>query len=420
MSNVQNYIVRITRSDRAAMRILIAALVLTLIFRLMWFIHAGHHSFIWDEKTYDGIGYRMSTNGWSMTNNEGKLTAFVGPTYPVFVALVYTVFGHNPQAVYILQILLAVLTTYLIYRIGVLLTASRIVSAVAALIVAAYIPLVQWASLVHTEILFTLLMAATIYFVLVAIRRKSTACFVVAGVMAGVTTLCRGSALPLPFFMVVLILMMSVKTRKLIAGLSLFLVVFLFTLSPWVVRNYIVFNAFVPGATEAGYVMWSGTYGEYGIAPKTLPKHILKYLYAHPNEIEQNTFYQKEAIKNIKTNPVHWICLSFRKFTQFWLNVGYGKTPSKSSIAIMFTHLILIILSIFSLKSIKDRLGMWILIAVLVNFTLVHMITIGLVRYAVPFVPYITILGVRGFFRLVPSLERYLSLDSSVVASNIG
>ena len=79
----------------------------------------------------------------------------------------------------------------------------------------------------------------------------------------------------------------------------------------------------------------------------------------------------------------------------------------------MLAHMTLIILAVFSLRSIKNRLALSIIVAMVLTITLVHVVTVGLVRYAVPLVPYLAILGVRGFFRLIPSLEGRLRAESA-------
>lgn len=406
-------------SERGARRILFAALLLTIVVRLAWFFHSKGHVLIWDEGTYDGIAWRMLHNGLTMTNGDGRYTAFVGPTYPAFLMLVYAVFGHSMAAAYLVQIALSVLNTYLIYRIGEMITASRIVSALAVLALAVYPPHVLFTTLLMTECIFTLLVAGTLYLLLRGLRGEGEIFFALAGLVGGLASLCRGSFLLMPLLFSIVIGLACKRTKKLLVGITLFLAVFLMTLSPWITRNYRVFQAFVPGSTEAGFVLWCGNYGDYGVGSispvDNPPRYVLDYVATKPSETQLNTFFQREAFKNMKANPVHCLALSVRRLAQFWFNVGYKDRPSKASLAIMAVHLALMCLAIYSFRSVKNRVGLAIIISLLVSITLVHMLTIGLVRYALPFVPYLTILAVCGLFKLIPSLEDCLNVEQSTV-----
>jgi 4-amino-4-deoxy-L-arabinose transferase-like glycosyltransferase len=416
MGDTANRLLQGEPHGRTAKLLLIVALVLGALIRVAWFVHSRHHAFIWDEPIYDGIAARMLHNGATMTGVDGKATAFVGPAYPVFVFIIYSTFGHQPQWVSIVQILLSTLTTYLVYCIAVMLTNSRLLAGLSALAVAVYAPLIQYVTLVHTETVFALLIALTLFFALLAVERQRTAYFLLAGISAGLAGLCRGSALPLPFLLAAIMLTMSKRTKPVVLRTLLFLAICLLALSPWVIRNYYTFHAIVPGATEAGYALWTGTCGRNSDSDKsdisTLPRYVEQYMATKPSEVEASAFFQREAIKAIEADPGRFAGLSAVKFARFWLNVGYGKRPSKASLAILFLHSILLALTIYSVKLVNNRIGVAMVGLTLVSFTILHMLTIGLVRYSLPFVPYTIILGIRGGFRLVPSLERLLSEES--------
>jgi len=384
--------------------------MLTGLTSLAWFVRGGHHALINDEVDYDTLAMNWLHSGAGMSMDGKHPTATVGPVYPAFVAAVYAVFGHNPRIVYVVQIFFAVLAAYIFYRIGERLTGSRLLSTLSAGLFGLYFPLLNYTTLLLTELMFALLLAITVYLTLTAFQKKSLAWFFLSGIVAGITALCRPSVMPMPVLVLVVSLFAFHGQKRLIAGSAvLFAVGAALAITPWTVRNYLVFRSFVPVATEGGYVFWAGNYGKHGdygnfVRGDKPPAHIQRFEDTNPSEVERNAFYTREAIKIIEHNPGHAAALAGRKFLRLWFSVGYRDPPSRSSLALALGHLILLGLAVYSIKVVKNRPGLLFVWLVLLNFTAIHMITFGNVRYALPIMPYVLILAVSGFARFVPQL----------------
>ena len=215
-----------------------------------------------------------------------------------------------------------------------------------------------------------------------------------------------------PLVFPVLVLVVSLfafhgQKRLIVGSAALFAFGVVLTITPWTVRNYLVFKSFVPVATEGGYVFWSGNYGNGDDAPQEddkLPVHKRRFLDTNPSEVEKNAFYTREAIKIIEHNPGHAASLAGRKFLRFWFNLGYSGPPLKFSYVWFLGHPILLGLAVYSIKVVKNRPGLLFVWLIVLNFTVIHMVTFGTGRYAVPIMPYVLILAVSGFARLVPQL----------------
>jgi len=335
-------------------------------------------------------------------------TAWVGPVYPAFVAGIYAIFGHRPQVVFLFQIMSAVLMGYLVYLVGVEVIGSRTLSVLSVGALGLYFPLIQHTIRLLTEMLFTLLLALVVYLLVIAVRKRTSWWFALAVLAAGAGALCRPSLLTLPPLLFVVFVFAFRERRWLsVTGTAAFTLAMLVVMAPWTIRNYNIWHRFVPVSTEGGYVLWAGNYGEhgeFGAGRYPYPSHIRKFLDSNPSEVERNDFFTREAIRNIRARPTHFISLAGRKFLRLWFNVGYPRPPSKASLVLMFGHAVLFFFALLSVSVTKNKAGVAVIAAVLLNFTLIHMISYGTVRYALPMMPYVVLLASRGFARFVPGL----------------
>lgn len=394
----------ITQSDRAIRVLLLLALVLTGIVRLAWFKVDGNHDLAGDERSYNSVAINL-INGRGFSWNGDEPTATWGPLYPGLVAAMYMAFGQNPEPVYILNIVLAVLTGYLIYGIGCILISSRFLSALAVAVMALYFPLVQDSVKLLTEVPFTFLLAATLFLTLRTLQKQRVRDFFGIGIVAGVAALCRPIMIVMPallFF--VLLLCYRPNKRLIITGTALLSLGMALLITPWTIRNYMVFHELVPISSAGGVVFYAGNYeGQWGAPGCTWPPHIQKFMDTNPSEAEVSKFLTRETVKDIKADPPRSVRLAGLKFLRFWFNLGFPVPPSRASIALAFGHLILLLLALFSVKQIRNKAALALVGSVIISFTLVHVVTFGCVRYALPLIPYVVLLATRGMAGLFPS-----------------
>ncbi len=91
-------------------------------------------------------------------------------------------------------------------------------------------------------------------------------------------------------------------------------------LSPWVVRNYLIFNHFIPLTTNGGMNLYRGhNLEQSGGWPTPLDTGLLKKIIQEPNfEYELHQMFLNDALLVIKQNPQKEIWLTFKKCVQFW------------------------------------------------------------------------------------------------------
>lgn len=255
------------------LRLCIIALV------LIWGAHVG--DFDGDARTtfpiYSADSFEYFTaadhlfDGGSGALDQSLLMQFRTPGYPLFVSLVEGVFGH-PLAVSVIQVVLSGLLVVVVYILG-LQFATRRVGLIAAALFA-----LEPVSLFHSivglsDFFFTFLFICALW---LTIRRYADGNAMikglgVAGVMLGYAALVRpiGQWLPILFSIGFLVYYIHSLKRTHIYALLAFLVGVVAVVSPWMVRNGVLYDTYQ-----------LSSFGPYNIYEYNLPLH-----YAHTEGI---------------------------------------------------------------------------------------------------------------------------------------
>jgi 4-amino-4-deoxy-L-arabinose transferase-like glycosyltransferase len=185
-------------------------------------------------------------------------SAFRPPVYPVTLAVVDKL-GGGLAAERLAGALLGLVTVLLIYLVAERLWGRR-VAVLAGAIAAVFPPLVVLNASLLSEVLFLPLSLAAVLAVLRYREGERLRWAVAAGVLCGLAVLTRTSGLPfvLGLALGAWVLRPRFGRAALAAPVAVVLAT-LVTVSPWVIRNAIVFDRFVGLGTGAGYAL-AGTY----------------------------------------------------------------------------------------------------------------------------------------------------------------
>ena len=226
----------------------------------------------WNSQWSDQEGYRRLGQVLAAT---GKFTRFPDaprfvpevirtPVYPLFVALIYRVFGVHQIAVALAQVLVFVGIVLLIFAIARLATASDRVALAAAAVTAVFPPIPYFGALVMTEVWTTLLFTACMWLVFRARREPSAPRYAALGVLLALTTLSRPVFVLFPFALAglwfgVFPLLGRPRPRP-IDGASM-LAAFAVVLMPWFTYNYVTLGRFtLSPAGGVGRGLWEGSW----------------------------------------------------------------------------------------------------------------------------------------------------------------
>ncbi len=370
-------------------KILLILFLLAFFLRLGFILTLENHFYFDDEYEY----YRMIKNflsGKGLIAGE-HIKGFRPPVYPL-IASVFYYLNLNLWGIRIFQVIISALTVVVIY-----LTAKKVFSVttgIVAGIIAAFYPFfIFYNGFLLTESLFIFLAVVSIY-LLVSLDDSPISC-IKAGIVLGITGLCKPTMQAyLPF---VFLLIVFSKEALALRAKKVFLILLFFslTVSPWIIRNYIVFNKFIPGTTMGGYVFWEGNNPQSDGGPcHYFPENIMQV-----EETARDRLLYKMTFNVIKENPHRFLWLLQNKFKRFWNvipNASDFKNPLYKAISIMSFGLLIPFFILGFLVSINNRKAHFMHVLI-IFFTVFHMVFLASIRYRVAIEPFYIIFASYGF-----------------------
>jgi hypothetical protein len=262
------------------------------------------------ELSGDALFYHDAANSIAKSlsySHGGVLTAEKAPVYPVFAGMVLKVFGDD-KAVIFFQYLLGILSSLPIFWIA----RNYLNKNKSSLIVLAYLIYPTswyWESSFLSEPLYVLLNNLFLFYMHRYMIKNNYLDLAFASFWGAASFLTRSSAIfPLGVVFIVLICQKSIKDA--INFASIWCVVFLFVLSPWIIRNYMIFEKFIPASNSAGVTLYT-SYVNWGYdmsIVNILPEDKIA-LADFNNEYLANKFLMKRTFEFLKENPFKIISL---------------------------------------------------------------------------------------------------------------
>jgi len=375
--------------------------------------------YILADHLLDGTGYRYAA--------DLAPTAKRTPGYPLFIASAFKVFGRNFNAVRLIQCVLDVATAYLVFALAVLILGSAGVGLLAALGYALYLPAVQSATYIMTETTYTFSLVLAVVIAVLAARMRSYLLYAVSGIAFGISVLIRPGVVLLPFVLLVVGVLASLGRHSgLDRGIGRVLgeprrrgfervpllefvilcLAFAITILPWAARNQRALGRFIPTSTLVGANLYKGnhiaTQGAYFWSTDSLLTADLRARMSGAPEAEQDRILQAAATRMILADKKATALLIMKKIPRLWLNLGYGRSPSKKSLALAAAHMLLLVLGAFALFGLPADarvLGVIPLTTVLFS-TIMYLAVAAEVRFAFPLIPLVLPYSALGLVNL--------------------
>jgi len=230
------------KTHREIIILLVSIFVLALVLRSYFVIHYPRSKLDVDGVLYDTIA-RNAVSGYGLAAEPPQLYyMFFG--YTLFLTGIYSVLGHNLQAVYLLQAVLGSLTCVLVFLIAYRsFDKNRYWSLAAGLLACCFPPFIDYTGRLLTEALATFVLALFAYLFIVATRAPRSQLFILSGLAFGLAIVSRD----LFFYLIVFILAIIAVTFWRDKGQAVRLMVLLLLgviliCSPLVARNAFVFS----------------------------------------------------------------------------------------------------------------------------------------------------------------------------------
>ena len=366
-----------------------------------------------DAEEYDRIAENiLRGDGFSIV--QGVPSSKRAPLYPLFLAAVYLVFGHQYFMVRVVQAIIGALSCVLVYRIG-----RRVHSAVVGLAGAGLLavhPSLLTVTWLYTETLFTFLLTVTMLVFYRAVMERREYLFALLGVCLGLCALTRPTAFFLPLaVLAVLIVLRTARIRSVFV-----LVAFAMVVSPWTARNYIREGRFVPVSSQGGdvfvygnYPLFSGTNWWTVFDMERLEEErregalfLDELRRSVPQDAQGGTrsALRRMALEKIREHPLGYLKLSLSRAGIFWLSPPIGTYTVKAVVPMLeapyrvLKYLLLGFVLIGGVFWTLRRRDVLPIVSFLAYFTLLHSLVHSIRRYSLPLVPLICVLGALGIW----------------------
>jgi 4-amino-4-deoxy-L-arabinose transferase-like glycosyltransferase len=362
---------------------LLIILIITLLVRLLVFWLYPDQNFP-DAQAYRTIGNEIFS-GQIISNH------IYMPLYPI----ISFISGGGIFQI-LLDIILSVVTGWLIYSVSIVLFNDRLAALSSAAITAIYPHFVFYSVSGLTEVLYTFLLILSF----LLFYRK----YIVFGII-----ICIFGVLVKPsldFLNPVLVLIFVIFVHKMswkqaIKYLGIYFLSYSVIMTPWWIHQYQKYDSFVRLSLGDGVVLYAGNNplneSGGGITGIDVDESIFIEI---KSPIDRNNAQKNAAIKYIIENPNQFIKMSGVKFKRFWRLWPYAEEYTQwyiVALSLLSYGLVLLFSLGFVFRNSKKYLRKLFPIAALFGYlTLVHMITIGSIRYRFPLEPYLIIF--TGYF----------------------
>lgn len=166
-------------------------------------------------------------------------------------------------------------------------------------------------------------------------------------------------------------------------------------MSPWIVRNYIVYKEFIPLSTNGGIVFWIGN---NSLANGGSSSAAWSF---EDGDNKKSKEYFKMGIEYLKNNPKRIPKLFIRKILVHWAPFANGFEFFNSFYAVILLFGSVGIL-FFRKKVVLEN----ILLLILLSTTLAAVITFGEPRYRCPYEPYLIIFSALTFSEMIRNIKQ--------------
>lgn len=253
-----------------------------------------------DSQEYDRWAREIARGDWL-----GSEPFFQAPLYPYLVALIYRVAGFSYDAVYLVQIAVALAGLYALGRAGAELGGAR-VGGLAAWGGALYLPFVFYDVQLLKESFAVAAVAALLWALAAARRRGAARLWATAGLLAGLLALLRENFLLVAPLLPLLVLGGSGGAAGCSRRAGAFVAAFALVLAPVAARNAALGGGFLPTTSQGGVNFWIGNHagadGTY--RPLTPGRQIPRLERAEPRRLAE-----AEAGRTLSAGEVsrHWL-----------------------------------------------------------------------------------------------------------------
>ncbi len=376
--------------------------------------------------------------------SHGNFPFFRAPLYPFFISIIWLIFPKSILAILIIQSIILGLTALMLSKLAFLIFKDKSIAFLSGIVYCANpFALIPTAD-VQTECFHTFLFLCGVFLLLKSNWLQNGFLFFLTGLIWGIASLCRPSALPIALILFGVIFLFNIRKIPLIKSTksSLLILGLFLAIIPWTAANFYKTGEFILINDAGGFALWLGNHPlfikSYDGSIKT-PEEYAKIMGYLDNKIgtdgaiqeqidkfEQTTGYynlslkereklwQNEAFNFMSESPARAVRLFIQKFWDYWRPYLMPNAYSTRLVVISFvyfsTFYFLAFLGGINLfKSENGKYYLTILLSLFLASTIVHVIIISMIRLRLPYVePYLTILAMSGIWSICAKISNLI------------
>jgi 4-amino-4-deoxy-L-arabinose transferase-like glycosyltransferase len=339
------------------------------------------------------------------------VSAWEMPATAIFYGFLYTIVESKETLIVlvrVIQSLLMIFGGWMVFNISLLIFKKESVAFISFFIYLSYPFFIFYQGMLLSETLFIYFLLTSFYFLY---KWKEEGFlfdryFYLTNIFFILCIYTKATLIFLPPILVtILFFAISKKTKCAIKIFILSSLVFILLMSPWWIRNYQIFNEFIPFTTSSGANLYLGNNPnnklggvDWGV---DVERDIVDEISLIKGESDRNKAYTKRALSYIENNPLVFVEHVWLKFKRFW-NItpnakSYNSGAHKWITIISFTPILFFsIISLYFNRSFFNKLTP--IYVLIVFFTILHVVVISSLRYRLPLEPFLIIISSPVFF----------------------
>ncbi len=368
--------------------------------------------------------------------NKGEFSAFnhsfhSPPITPLLYSLIILFFGVNVKIIALFQTVFSCASVFLIFFIGKTVF-SRIIGIVSASICALYPYFIWFNGILITET-FALFFLLLYISMIILIKKINNPWFLfMIGIVGGLANLTKSIFFFMsPFVLLFIIYVMYSNHQRMInifRGSFSFILGLILIMSPWIYRNYSLSEGRIIPVTKDNGVMLYLQIGRYLDPNYEYQKHMSRgsnpFIDSRKSEFENDKikfelkmddYYSQITFDLILDYPTKYLSIVWKNFYRFWAIYPFQYHDEANlkyliigllSFGIFVPFFIYGCVNIFRERSLYPSL----LILIIIYFTIIHSLILGMIRYRIPIDPLFILISVYGIDRLFTTKDIFKRL----------
>lgn len=357
-----------------------------------------------DDVKYIRSAWEIADKGHFIYSNVDEPTVFIMPALPYTLAFFVKIFGKfgGITAFRVFQALLQALSMYLIFLIGRKVFNSK-AAVLACFLDSLYIAEYYTTTVILTETLFKFFLLLLVYISLYAIEKNEIVYYIIGGVIWGIACLVRPTIAAFPIVILIMWIIKKYSFKNMVKFTIVTVVMFSIVMSPWWIRNYLVFHRYIPLTLSTGNPFLQGTYINYDQSVDYTPYECGETeIETNQNEINTGLYRLKTYAAKDPLKYAYWYTIS--KSCSLWDGPFYWNEifGVNWAAAVTFHYLVLVLGMIEIIRLfIKRNKNFLLLFITVVFFNLIHLPYFTMSRYVYPVMPIMIIIAGYGVYEFI-------------------